>query len=228
MAAGEEFKTAFRTHSGHYEFLVMPFGLTNAPATFQSLMNEIFRQHLRKFILVFFDDIFVYSRTLRDHYVHLEVVLDLLRTHHLVARATKYFFGHTQVEYLGHIITDQGVATNPLKIQAIVEWPIPQSLKQLRGFLGLMGYYRRFVKGYGSISKPLTLLLRKDAKGWNEEASKAFNQLKALMTSAPVLALPDFLKAFVVETDASLTGIGAILLQEGHPIAFISKSLGPK
>ena len=129
MAAGEEFKTAFRTHSGHYEFLVMPFGLTNAPATFQSLMNEIFRQHLRKFILVFFDDILVYNRTLRDHYMHLEVVLDLLRTHHLVARATKCFFCHPQVEYLGHIITDQGVATDPLKIQAIVEWPIPQSLK---------------------------------------------------------------------------------------------------
>ncbi|XP_073265974.1 uncharacterized protein [Populus alba] len=206
MVAGEEFKTAFQTHSGHYEFLVMPFGLTNAPATFQSLMNEIFKQHLCKFILVFFDDILVYSRTLRDHYVHLEVVLDLLRAHQLVARATKCFFYHTQVEYLGHIITDHGVTTDPLKIQAIIEWPIPQSLKQLRGFLGLTGYYHRFVKGYGSISKPLTLLLRKDAKGWNEEASKAFNQLKALMTSAPVLPLPDFSKTFLVETDASLTG----------------------
>jgi transposase InsO family protein len=228
MAAGEEFKTAFRTHNGHYEFLVMPFGLTNAPATFQSLMNEIFRKHLRKFILVFFDDIIVYNRTLIDHYKHLEMVLELLRANQLVARATKCFFCHTQVEYLGHIITDHGMATDPLKIQAIVDWPIPQSLKQLREFLGLTGYYRRFVKGYGSISKPLTLLLRKDVKGWNEEASKAFNQLKVLMTSASVLALPDFTKAFVVETDASLTGIGAILLHEGHPIAFISKSLGPK
>jgi len=129
---------------------------------------------------------------------------------------------------LGHIVTERGVATDPLKIQAIMDWPLPQSLKQLRGFLGLTGYNRRFVKGYGSISKPLTLLLRKDAKGWNEEASKAFNQLKVLMTSAPVLALHDFTKAFVVETDASLTGIGVILLKEGHPIAFISKSLRPK
>ena len=163
-----------------------------------------------------------------DHYEHLEMVLQLLRTHQLVARATKCFFGHSQVEYLGHIITEHGVATNPLKIQAIVDWPIPQTLKQLRGFLGLTGYYRGFVKGYGSISKPLTLLLRKDTKGWNEEATHAFNNLKVLMTSAPVLALPDFTKVFVVETDASLTGIGAILLQEGHPIAFISKSLGPK
>jgi len=170
----------------------------------------------------------VYSPTLGDHYQHLEIVLKLLRAHQLVARATKCFFGHSQVEYLGHVITEHGVATDPLKIQAIVDWPIPTNLKQLRGFLGLTGYYHRFVKGYGSISKPLTLLLRKDTKGWTEEATHAFNHLKVLMTSAPVLALPDFTKAFVVETDASSTGIGAILLQEGHPIAFISKSLGAK
>jgi hypothetical protein len=116
------------------------------------------------------------------------------------------------VEYLGHVITEQGVATDPFKIQAIVDWLIPQNLKQLRGFLGLTSYYRRYVKGYDSISKPLTLLLKKDTEGWNEEATNTFNQLKALMTSAPVLALPNFTKAFVVETDASLTSIGAILL----------------
>jgi len=129
-----------------------------------------------------------------------------------VAKATKCFFGHSQVEYLGHVITEQGVATDPFKIQAIVDWLIPQNLKQLRGFLGLTSYYRRYVKGYDSISKPLTLLLKKDTEGWNEEATNTFNQLKALMTSAPVLALPNFTKAFVVETDASLTSIGAILL----------------
>jgi len=129
-----------------------------------------------------------------------------------VAKATKCFFSHSQVEYLGHVITEQGVATDPFKIQAIVDWLIPQNLKQLRGFLGLTSYYRRYVKGYDSISKPLTLLLKKDTEGWNEEATNTFNQLKALMTSAPVLALPNFTKAFVVETDASLTSIGAILL----------------
>jgi hypothetical protein len=228
MTAGEEFKTAFRTHSGHYEFLVMPFGLTNAPATFQSLMNEVFRDHLRKFILVFFDDILVYSRTLTDHYKHLKIVLEILRGHQLVAKANKCFFSKNQVEYLGHIISAQDVATNPLKIQAISDWPIPLSLKQLRGFLGLTGYYQIFVKGYGSISKPLTSLLKKGAMGWNEKAAQAFTLLKSLMTNAPVLALPDFNKLFVVEIDASKAGIGTVLMQEGHPIAFISKSLGPK
>ena len=120
MARGEEFKTAFRTHIGNYKFMVMPFELTNAPATFQSLMNDIFREHLRKFILVFFDDILVYSYTLTKHCEHLATVLNLLREHHLVAKASKCFFGKDQVEYLGHIISKQGVATDPYKIQAIV------------------------------------------------------------------------------------------------------------
>ena len=228
MSTGDEFKTAFKTHSGHYKFLVMPFGLTNAPATFQSLMNEVFRDHLRKFILVFFDDILVYSNSLTDHYKHLRIVLELVKGHQLVTKANKCFFSKRQVEYLGHIISAQGVATDPLKIQAILDWPIPKNLKQLRGFLGLTRYYRRFVKGYGSISKPLTNLLRKEALGWNEEATQAFTLLKKLMTNAPVLALPDFNKKFVVETNASLTRVRAVLMQEGHPIAFISKSLGPK
>lgn len=120
------------------------------------------------------------------------------------------------------------MATNPHKIQAIIDWPLPTGLKQLRGFLGLTGYYRRFIKGYGSICKPLTQLLKKDVIGWNEEVTAAFNLLKRVMKSAPVLALPNFNRTFIVETDASMTRVGAVLMQEGHLIAFISKSLGPK
>jgi hypothetical protein len=144
-----------------------------------------------------------------------------------VAKASKCFFYSKQVEYLGHIISKQGVAIDPHKIHAIIDWPLPKGLKQLKGLLGLTGYYRKFVKGYDIICKPLTQLLKKDVMGWSEEATKAFNSLKGVMTSALVLALPDFNKLFIVETDASMTRVRALLMQEGHPIAFISKFLGP-
>jgi hypothetical protein len=141
MISRDVHKTTFRTHNGHYEFLVMPFGFTNTPTTFQSLMNEVFRAHLRRFVLVFFYDILIYNQSYKEHLEHLQVIFALFRTHKLVAKESKYVFGDDKVEYLGHVISKTGVATNLEKLQAIKNWPLPQNIKQLRGFLGLTGYY---------------------------------------------------------------------------------------
>ncbi|KAI3756033.1 hypothetical protein L1987_55845 [Smallanthus sonchifolius] len=221
-------KTAFRTHQGLFEFLVMPFGLTNAPATFQALMNHTFKHCLRKFVLVFFDDILVYSKDLPRHLIHLQEVLETMRLQQLYAKRSKCSFGGQQVEYLGHIITKAGVSSDPSKIEAVVQWPIPTTLKQLRGFLGLSGYYRRFIQSYGVIAKPLTELLKKNGFKWSDSTKMAFQQLKHALSSAPVLALPDLTQTFVVETDASAMGIGAVLMQTHHPLAFISMALSPR
>lgn len=139
-------KTAFRMHSGYYEYLVIPFGLANAPATFQSVMNELFRPHLCKFILVFFDDILVYSPDWKKHYKHLFVVLEILGRNYFFANRKKCSFGRDNVEYLGHVISGKGVAVGPSKIQCVLNWPTPQTVKGVRGFLGLTSDYRKFVK----------------------------------------------------------------------------------
>ncbi|GJS57681.1 transposon ty3-I gag-pol polyprotein [Tanacetum coccineum] len=166
-------------------------------------------------------------RTHEGHYEFLTVV-ETMRQNSLYAKKSKCMFGTPQVEYLGHVISSEGIATEPSKITAMTNWPIPVNIKQLREFLGLTGYYRRFIKGYATISKPLTKLLKKNIFAWTTESQLAFEKLKEAMVTAPVLRMPDFSKEFTIETNASRVGLGSVLLQEGHPIAFLSKTLSSK
>ncbi|XP_062111702.1 uncharacterized mitochondrial protein AtMg00860-like [Humulus lupulus] len=174
----------------------MPFGLTNAPATFQALMNDEFRDFLRDFVLVFFDDILVYSPSMDTHLTHLELVLQRLRDYRLYTNRKKCIFAQPQIEYLGHVISAEGVAADHSKIQAMLNWPVPRTLKDLRGFLGLTSYYRKFVQNYGSIARPLTDQLKKDAFHWSPNAQAGFERLKAAMCSIPVLALARIHRSF--------------------------------
>ena len=207
----------------------MPFGLTNAPATFQGTMNQIFEPLLRKGVLVFMDDILVYSPNLETHVQLLTQVFDIIAQHQFFIKLSKCSFAREKIEYLGHCISTSGVSTEPSKITAVQQWPEPTNLKELRGFLGLTGYYRKFIKRYGMICRPLTQLLKKGIPFvWTSVTEEAFGLLKKAMTEAPVLAIPNFTKSFVLETDACDYGLGAVLMQEGHPVAYLSKSLCTK
>lgn len=229
LREGEEHKTAFQTHMGQHEFRVMAFGLTGSPGTFQGAMNVTLAPGLRKFVLVFFDDILVYSKTLEEHIHHLRLVFSWLRDDQWKLKLSKCSFARESIFYLGHVVSATGLSTDPSKVQAVVDWPTPTTLKELRGFLGLASYYSKFVKNFGILAKPLTELLKKDKPFvWTQSQALAFNLLKEALCSAPVLALPDFSQPFHIDTDASGTGVGAVLHQNGHPLAFISKPLFPR
>src|SRR4051812_23925424 len=226
-------KTTFWTRYGLYEFLVMPFGLTNAPATFMTVMNNTLQPLIDKCVIVYIDDILIYSKNEKEHEQHLRQVLTLLRQNKLYAKASKCEFFKERVEFLGHIVSSEGVETEVKKVQTVADWLEPKNIKEVMSFLGLYNYYRRFIKGYSAISAPITNLLRKDREfEWNTEINDAFRQLKEQMSVAPVLAIPDPKKEFIVTTDASDFAIGAVLSQGNdrgqlQPIAFESRKLSP-
>ncbi len=232
IAAGDEHKTAFRTRYGHFEFLVMPFGLTNAPATFMHLMQEIFRPYLDRFVIVFLDDILIFSRTRAEHKAHVQQVLDVLRKHKLYAKSSKCEFFQQKISFLGHVVSGDGIAMEEGKVTAIKEWPVPTNITELRAFLGLAGYYRKFVAGFSRIAAPMTELLHKDtAYSWGTAQQQAFDALKRSVTTAPVLLTPDDTLPFTVYTDASGFALGATLMQDQgkglQPVAFLSRKMQP-
>ncbi len=272
-------KTAFTSRYGLYEFTVMPFGLTNAPAYFVHLMNKVFMkfmdkfvvvfiddilvysrtpeehaEHLRivlgelrkhqlyakfvhlmnkvfmkfmdKFVVVFIDDILVYSRTPEEHAEHLRIVLGELRKHQLYAKFSKCEFWLRQVGFLGHILNQEGVAVDPEKVKAILDWKPPANVTDVRSFLGMAGYYRRFIEGFSTVAKPITQLLKKDKKFvWTEACEQRFQELKKKLTTAPVLTVPDIHKSFEVYCDASRKGLGCVLMQDGKVVAYASRQL---
>jgi hypothetical protein len=216
-------KTTFRTHEGHYEFLVIPFGLCNAPSTFQSLMNHVLHPFLHHFLLVFFDDIFIYSKTWTTYLAHMDRVLHLLSQHQLFLKQSTCAFGASEFEYMGHIVGKIGVKVDPKNIEAMQDFPRPKTLKRLRGFMGLIGYYCKFFKNYGNIVAPFTALLKNNSFTLTLAADQDFQTLKVVMCTTPVLSLPHFTNTFVMECDASWRGIGEILMEYGWPLAFTKK-----
>lgn len=247
-------KTAFNTHIGKFEWRVLPFGLCNAPAVFQATMNKIFSPYLNKFVCVYLDDILIYSKNEEEHMRHIQLVLEVLRKHGYKARLTKCEFFKQELRFLGHILSAEGIKPDPAKVSVVKDWPTPRSVYEVRSFLGLANYFRRYIKGYARIACPLTDLLKgidaSDRKGrllqwgklsdeearkvekafsgkWTQQCADAFATLKSALVTAPVLALPDFEKPFTVVVDAcsAAPAVGGALLQEGHPIAYYSRKL---
>ena len=219
-------KTAFRTPFGHFQFRVLSFGLTNAPATFQAAMNDVFRSMLGKHVLVYLDDILIFSKTLDEHQRHLREVLEILRRERFYAKLSKCTFCSAELEYLGHLVGEHGIKVDPRKVAGVVEWPPPTDVSRLRSFLGLANYFRRFIQGYSSMVQPLTTLTSKTKPWvWSGRCQQAFESVKHALVHAPVLTLPDPALPYEVICDASIVRLGAVLLQNGKPIAFESRKL---
>jgi hypothetical protein len=217
-------KTTFITKYGLYEFTVMSFGLTNAPAFFMNLMNSVFMDYLDKFVVVFIDDILIYSRSEEEHVDHLKMVLQRLREHQLHAKLSKCEFWIDEVMFLGHIINKEGLDVDPKKVADIMNWKAPTDTRGIKSFIGMAGYYRRFIEGFSKIVKPMTSLLGNKAEfKWTQKCKEAFEALKEKLTTSPVLVLPDVHKPFLVYCDTCYTGLGCVLMQEGRVVAYSSR-----
>ena len=238
---GDEWKTAFNTPTGHWEYLVMTFGLTNAPGVFQTLVNDVLGDMLNKFVFVYLDDILIFSQDAQSHQGHVRRVLQCLLENRLFVKAEKCMFSCTSTTFLGYVISAGSIAMDPAILpsgtrftSAVEQWPQPGNRKSLQRFIGFANFYRRFIRGYSSVTVPLTRLASPKVRfTWGPEAEEAFQTLKGKFTSAPILVHPDPERQFIVEVDASNTGVGAVLSQRSagdakvHPCAFYSHRLSP-
>ncbi|KAI9174834.1 hypothetical protein LWI28_023368 [Acer negundo] len=222
---GDEWKTAFKTREGLYEWLVMPFGLSNAPSTFMRVMNQALRPFIGKFVVVYFDDILIYSANPELHLQHIREVLCVLRREKFVAAAKKCVFMTPKVLFLGYVISGEGLQVDESKIEAVRQWPQPKIITEVRSFHGLASFYRWFIPHFSSIMAPFTECMKGVKFQWTTEAEKGFQQIKEKLTTAPILVLPDFSQPFELHSDASKVGIGAVLSQGGKPVAYFSEKL---
>jgi hypothetical protein len=204
-------KTSFRTRYGHYKFVVIPFRLTNAPSMFMCLMNSIFSQYLDKSVVVFIDDIMVYSKMEEEHDEHLRIVLQTLRKHKLYTKFDKCDFYQKEIQYLRHVISEEGIVVDPKTIKAIMEWLVPKDVEDIRSFMGITGYYCRFIEGFSKTTYPITSLQKKGTKfNWTQKCQDSFNKLKELLTMTPILKVVDPEKDFIVCVNASKEGLGGV------------------
>jgi hypothetical protein len=219
-------KTTFHTWYGLYEYTVMSFGLTNAPAYFMYLMNKVIMEYLDKFVVVFIDDILIFSKTVEEHEEHLRLVLEKLRSNQLYAKFSKCEFWLIEVTFLGHVISAGRVSVDPGKVKDVLNWMPPTTASEIWSFLGLAGDYRQFIKDFSKIAKPMTKLLEKNkAFEWTTKCQASFEELRKHLTSAPVLVLPDLTKKFDIYCDTSHQGLGCVLMQEGQVVCYASHQL---
>ena len=219
-------KTVFRTRYWHFEFTVMPFGLTNAPTEFMDLMHRVFQPYLDQFVIVFVDDILIYSQFERDHEDHLRIVLQLLRDHRLYVKFNKCEFWLAKVRFLGHVVSALGASVDPEKVESVMSWGRPKSFFKICCFLGLAWYYKRFIKDSSRLAAPMTRLTWKEVKfDWDDRCEEAFQELKRRLTSAPILIVPDRGQGYTMYCDALKAGLGCVLMQFGRVVAYGSRQL---